>query len=339
MLNLNDMSDNDFEELCYDLLKSIGFINLSWRKGTGLSSSPSDQGRDIQAEYVVKDFNGNIRIEKYFIECKHHLKGVSPDKIMGALSWAAAERPDELIIFVSNWLSNPTKNYIEDYKKNNNPFFRIKVLENKDIENILINKIDLQNKYKINCEISSLKYVNKYHIIYAIKLKLNTSEYLIKLMDELDAVKRDKAFRSIYISVIKPRVKTPIPDNVTVNELFIDKVDYNNFRKAILSKDYDYNEIFGFICSMLALIYYHGDIGSIDDSLNQVKSFIEDLEKELPLKENIEKNEDLKFIIDLKKQINDIPKIANEYYEIYNYICDNLVRKLLLEKPTINDNS
>jgi len=33
----------------YDLLHESKFVNIDWRKGTGLKSSPADRGRDIVA--------------------------------------------------------------------------------------------------------------------------------------------------------------------------------------------------------------------------------------------------------------------------------------------------
>jgi hypothetical protein len=43
---------NKFEELCYDLLDAMGYRNLDWRDGGG------DQGRDIEAELVKDDIDG-----------------------------------------------------------------------------------------------------------------------------------------------------------------------------------------------------------------------------------------------------------------------------------------
>ena len=62
--NFNTLGATEFENFCFDLLKSLDFVNLSWRKGTGLSSSPSDQGRDIQAELLKKDIDGRSIFSK-----------------------------------------------------------------------------------------------------------------------------------------------------------------------------------------------------------------------------------------------------------------------------------
>jgi hypothetical protein len=47
---LDHLTDTQFEEYCFDPLKSMVFVNVRWRKRTGHDSSPSDQGRDISLE-------------------------------------------------------------------------------------------------------------------------------------------------------------------------------------------------------------------------------------------------------------------------------------------------
>ena len=123
--SLNHLSDTDFEQFCYDLLAELKFININWRKGTGFASSPSDRGRDIECQHTYEDIDRSIYLEKWFIECKHYQQGVPPDKLQGALAWATAERPDKLLIIVSNFLSNPTKDYLDSYTRNTKPSFRI----------------------------------------------------------------------------------------------------------------------------------------------------------------------------------------------------------------------
>ncbi len=80
--SLDHLSDTQFEEFCYDLLGELGFVNLDWRKGTGLDSSPSDRGRDIECEIKVKDtVDGSVRLEKWFVQCKQYKRGVPPKKL------------------------------------------------------------------------------------------------------------------------------------------------------------------------------------------------------------------------------------------------------------------
>ncbi len=70
--SLDHLTATQFEEFCCDLLATLGFTNINWRKGTGLSSSPSDQGRDIECQYSRKDVDGETTQETWFVECKHY---------------------------------------------------------------------------------------------------------------------------------------------------------------------------------------------------------------------------------------------------------------------------
>jgi len=81
--SLDHLSPTGFEEFCYDLLKTLVFVNFNWRKGTALSSSPSDQGRDIECQFLQKDVDGETFLETWFVECKHFKQGVSHWGISG----------------------------------------------------------------------------------------------------------------------------------------------------------------------------------------------------------------------------------------------------------------
>ncbi len=67
--------------------------------------------------------------------------------IQGALSWATAKRPDKLLIIVSNFLSNSTKEYLTDYIEGNKPSFKIKHWEKPDLERLSLGKPALPMKY------------------------------------------------------------------------------------------------------------------------------------------------------------------------------------------------
>lgn len=64
------LTDTQFEEFCFTLLKLHQLENVDWRKGTNKNSSPSDNGRDIECEYHRYDsILQRTVIEKWFIEC------------------------------------------------------------------------------------------------------------------------------------------------------------------------------------------------------------------------------------------------------------------------------
>ncbi len=152
--SLDHLTDTQFEEFCYDRLSELGFTNMSWRKGTGLFSSPSDRGRDIECQLVREDVDGDTILETWFVECKHYKQGVPPNAIQGALSWATSERPDKLLIIASNFLSNPTKDFLEDFASNNKPSFKIKCWERPRLERLSLDKLNLLKKYKVFAHLS-----------------------------------------------------------------------------------------------------------------------------------------------------------------------------------------
>lgn len=135
-LSFNKLSDTEFEEFTYDLLEDLGFVNLDWRKGTGKKTSPSDSGRDIIAHLQRTDVDRTRRSERWFVDCKHFLKGVPAKDLHNLLAWAEAERPDVALFVVSNFLSNSAKTYLETYQRNNNPRFHIKVWERPQLESM-----------------------------------------------------------------------------------------------------------------------------------------------------------------------------------------------------------
>lgn len=143
------LSNTKFEEFCFDLLHASGFVNIDWRKGTGLSSSPADKGRDIVCDLPRSDPDGSQYFEKYFVDCKHFKKGVPPKELRNLLTWAEADRPHVAVFAVSNFLSNPAKDYIDSYTKNNRPPFKIKYWEKPQLVRMMGRRISLQRKYNL----------------------------------------------------------------------------------------------------------------------------------------------------------------------------------------------
>jgi hypothetical protein len=123
------LDSTEFEEFCFEMLRDIGFVNVEWRKGTGFNVSPADRGRDIEAKFRVTDIDETERFETWFVDCKHHKRGVPPDKLQSILTWAWAERPDVVLIVASNSLANSARDYLKRYEENIRPPFRIKYWE------------------------------------------------------------------------------------------------------------------------------------------------------------------------------------------------------------------
>src|ERR1700680_46339 len=147
--NFDKLSSSKFEEFCFDLMHASGFVNVDWRKGTGLASSPADKGRDIMADLPRSDPDGTRHFERYFVDCKHFKKGVPPKDLRNLLAWAEADRPDVVVFAVSNFLSTPAKDYIESYRRNTRPPFKIKYWEKPQLVRMSSRKISLLRKYRL----------------------------------------------------------------------------------------------------------------------------------------------------------------------------------------------
>ncbi len=148
-ITFDKLSSSEFEEFCFDLLHASGFVNVDWRKGTGLATSPADKGRDIVCDQPRSEPDGSRHFERWFIDCKHFKKGVPPKELQNLLAWAEADRPDVAVFAVSNFLSNPAKDYIDSYRRNNRPPFKIRYWEKPQLERMLRRKLTLQRKYDL----------------------------------------------------------------------------------------------------------------------------------------------------------------------------------------------
>jgi hypothetical protein len=148
-LDFSGLSDTQFEEFVFHLLDRLGFINVDWRKGTALQTSPADSGRDIVCQQLREDVDKTKEFETWFVDCKHAKKGVPPGELQNLLTWAEAERPDVALIVASGFLSNPAKDYLEKYRRNRRPPFRIRCWERPKIEALAAKKRALLMEYNL----------------------------------------------------------------------------------------------------------------------------------------------------------------------------------------------
>lgn len=142
-LTFENLNDEQFEELCYLLVKYLGFINVEWRK------KGADDGRDIQADYAFTNMLDESITEKYFFECKHYKNGISPEILNSKLAWADAENPDHLVIFVSSHLTTPCRRFLEKIKTRKS--YKIHTIEGVKLKELIeknaafIYRFDLDN--------------------------------------------------------------------------------------------------------------------------------------------------------------------------------------------------
>lgn len=157
-VSFDGLTATEFEAFCFDLVAASGFSNVDWRKGTPKPSSPADQGRDIVADYTRIDVDGYSYTDRWFIDCKHYARGVPPEALSNAASWAEAERPAVLLYIASGYLTNGAKTWIDDYVRNNNPRFRIRVWELPQLRNLIAQHQDVA--FQHNVQVSAFRRIS-----------------------------------------------------------------------------------------------------------------------------------------------------------------------------------
>lgn len=347
--SLDHLTPTEFENFCFDLLGELGFTNISWRKGTGLEASPSDSGRDIECKREIIDVDGNKYFETWFIECKHYVQGVPPTKIQGVLSWATAENPDKVLIIASNFLSNPTKDYLGIYEQGNRPKFKIKVWEKPDLEKLTLGKSKILKKYKIVGDFPFTQILHPAHLLYMKGLQFNSLKYLFDCLDNLDVKKRDDIMYWAYESIIQPRYKESTNDKETLRDLRVDEVSYDAFKKKCYQirkmQSIGEIELVHLIVNMTLNAWIAiGDTTSIDESVHRAEDRIEFIKlainDELPI-DNLDeyeievlKNKDTlkKMLTFMEEQLPKIQDGVQESYKLYEYFCENVVSHLLQEE-------
>ncbi|MDP3041757.1 MAG: restriction endonuclease [Candidatus Omnitrophota bacterium] len=338
--SFNHLSDTEFEEYCFELIKELGFKNVDWRKGTGKSTSPSDMGRDIEAEKIIEDVDGETSLEKYFFECKHHMEGVSPSKIQSALSWAMAENPVKLVFICSNFLTNPCKEYLKKYVQENKPRFKIKIWELKELEELSIGKVRLLNKYKLSDGLDFLDIMHPVHIKYVSRPHANSLNYFFSLLDKFDSKKREELLQFAYAFFIVPHFRDPITGKETLRELQINETTYDSLKQKCykLSEVIPHSFIVKSLVNLLLEWAFHmGDKTNLDSVLKRNQSMLVFMTEQLEKKnqedsiKKIDKDTLDELIKMIRKRIEELPKSTEDFYSLYNDFCESILSKLMEE--------
>jgi ubiquitin-protein ligase len=134
------LTATDFEHLCLDLLRSLGFKNVRWRQGG------SDRGRDLEAIWQETEPGGLVFNQRWFAECKRYLSGGVPvGELTEKIAWADAERPDYLLIMTNAHLTTQAKDWI-DALAPTKPY-RVRVWEGEHLATLLASLPDLWETY------------------------------------------------------------------------------------------------------------------------------------------------------------------------------------------------
>lgn len=339
-MKFEHLTDSDFEELTYDLLAALGFVNLSWRRGSGRGGASADQGRDIVAQEMRKGPDGGEHFETWFVQCKHYVRGVPPEKLDGALTWSAAERPDVLLFAVSNFLSNPAKAYLDKWEQNNRPPFRLRIWERKDFEQLLSSHPSLIRTYQLDPG-DPAGTAHPAHLRYVLRPPLNTLDYFFRLLDSTDGSMRDEVFGLVYHAIIGPRYRKPRHRKETIGELQLDVTNYSAFqtkcREVANNPVAESFLVQAIVSDVLGHVWQFCDPEHVNAAMSRNEETIVHFTEELRTETDTEKIEAIRGIIAIATSVVEAaPERQRTWRRYYDTLCANLLPALALEQPELH---
>lgn len=337
-MDLNNLSDAEFEELTYDLLVALGLVNVNWRRGSGSGGATADQGRDILAQERRTSVDGSEHLETWFVQCKHYVKGVPPEKLQSAITWANAERPNCLLFVVSNFLSNPAKNYLDNYERNNKPPYRIKIWERKDIERFLTSNPALVRKYRLDPVDPTLT-AHPAHVMYVLSPPLNTLSYFLERMEEVNPSVRDAVFSWAYCSFINPRYREPRHKKEKIGDCQLDATDFRAFKAKCLelrkSRICDSVLVQAAVSDALSWTWRFSDLTQVATTIARNKDAISFFKQRLASVSDSDEIDALEGCIALANEsIETAHERQRRWHKYYLFLCEEFVPSLAMEELT-----
>lgn len=101
MRTLDELTPGEFENLTYDLVQAAGLRNLVWR------TPGTDGGRDIEGDYLDREFSGGVSIQRWYVECKRYSSSIDWPTVWEKIAHADGLEADYLLL-VTNSNPSPT---------------------------------------------------------------------------------------------------------------------------------------------------------------------------------------------------------------------------------------
>ena len=303
-----------------------------------MGGATADQGRDIVGYRLERDVDGDRRLDRWFIQCKHHKRGVAPDKLQGAVTWAMAERPAVLLFVLSNFLSNPAKAWLEEYNQNNHPTFRIKIWERKKLEQFISTRPGLARKYGLQ-SVTPRDNVHPAHAHYVLHPPLNSMAFFLGILDDMDVGPRDELFEFAYFWVINPEFREPRPDDRTLADRMLGKTDYFAFRRKCQQlvegqRLADFFLVQAIVSDALRWAWRQGDLDQLNQVLENIRDAMGRTEQKLREETDAVRRADLVAFRDfMERRLESAPGRQRKASDQYKLLCESILPVLYLEEP------
>jgi Restriction endonuclease len=130
------LKGHPLEECVFWLLEALGAKQIDWRVG-GCGGGGADGGRDLECIFNIPQPSGEILPQKWWVEAKGRSTTISPSDIKESILTVSGKPDVDVHLIVTNQqLSNPTKDWVADWKKaHRRPDIRI--WEKHDLERLV----------------------------------------------------------------------------------------------------------------------------------------------------------------------------------------------------------
>ena len=112
-MNLLSLSPEQFENLTFDIVTTLGLKNSVWR------TPGSDVGRDIEGKYFISDLSGEYQMQKWYVECKRYTSSVDWPTVWNKIAYAEAHIADVLLFVTSSSLSPQAVDQVRIWNESN----------------------------------------------------------------------------------------------------------------------------------------------------------------------------------------------------------------------------
>jgi hypothetical protein len=338
-IKFEELTPEQFEHFCYDLIIELGYHSIKWKKGSINSITVGDQGRDIEAKKTTIYPDNTREDENWFFECKHYTKTVNQKDIINLTTWSEAERPAHSVFITSSMLSNSATTWVETYNKRNDKF-KLHIWDRYKLNEILQGKSTLLRKYNLTEDknFEFLKLLHPAHLTYLKMPSFNTLDYFFNLYENYDFHDDKDIVFLLYSGTIGFQTRKPLNKNEKMKDLILDEVTYLKLKEKIFEQKAAFQESFivrSLVYTILHWLSFYSDT-SDDTTIKNNEKTIKHLSL---LKSRPEIQEMLGYdeaqidqmIKYHKESLMTIPKTQIEYKDKYDKFCTQVLEKLYNE--------
>jgi len=192
MIEWSQISPEQFEKLCAELIELYGFSNIEWfGKGGG------DKGRDLIAFRLEEPLPGVRRQAKWLIQCKRYTrKRISKLDVEAFLVAAKEHSPDTALLIVATTLTPDVRDWLRSVRDQYR--FEIILWEERDLEREIRRyreRLSIVPTLRPRSEDSVLFYpMRSYDRIYMSNEIEEVGFYVVSHSDPSDDVRRIRKF-------------------------------------------------------------------------------------------------------------------------------------------------